>query len=142
MCACVRCPYPVLEAGHGEVQQVQQAVDLHHRQVRHPLLQEARVSVLQHPQEAHQQGAAALRRQGAGLAPGLAVAAVVAVVGVVVVDRGGHTHTRIRATSNPFTTGLTQTPEPQRYTKPSPRFVAYLFFNRETQSKGPLTSGL
>ena len=78
----VMCPNPVLEAGHREVQQVQQPVDLHHRQVRHPLLQEARVGVLQHPQETHQQGAAALGRQGAGLPPGL----------VVVVVRGRHTH--------------------------------------------------
>jgi len=62
------CSYLVLEAGHAEVEQVQQPVDLQHREVRHPSLQQAGVGVLQHPQEAHQQGAAALRRQTAGLA--------------------------------------------------------------------------
>lgn len=61
----------VFKAGDTEVQQIQQAVDLQHRQVRHPALQECCICILQHPQETHQQGSAALGRQRAGLAPGL-----------------------------------------------------------------------
>lgn len=61
----------VFKAGDTEVQQIQQTVDLQHRQVRHPALQECCICILQHPQETHQQGSAALGRQRAGLAPGL-----------------------------------------------------------------------
>lgn len=61
----------VFEAGDAEVQQIQQAVDLQHRQIGHPALQESSVGILQHPQETYQQSPAALGRQRAGLAPGL-----------------------------------------------------------------------
>ena len=64
--------YLVLKAGDGEVQQLQQTVDLQHRQVRHPALQERGVHILQHPEEAHQQSPAALCRQRAALTPRLA----------------------------------------------------------------------
>ncbi len=53
------------------MQQVQQAVDLLYRQIRHPALQESSICILQHPQETHQQSPAALSRQRAGLAPSL-----------------------------------------------------------------------
>ena len=53
------------------MQQIQQAVDLQHRQIRHVALQESSICILQHPQEAHQQRPAALGGQRAGLAPGL-----------------------------------------------------------------------
>lgn len=54
------------------MQQIQQAVDLQYRQVRHPALQKGCICILQHPQETHQQSPATLRRQGAGLAGRLA----------------------------------------------------------------------
>lgn len=50
------------------MQQIQQAVDLQHRQVGHPALQESCICILQHPQETHQQSAATLCRQSPGLA--------------------------------------------------------------------------
>lgn len=53
------------------MQQIQQAVDLQDRQIRHPALQESCIGVLQHPQETHQKCPAALSRQRAGLAPRL-----------------------------------------------------------------------
>lgn len=53
------------------MQQIQQAVDLQHRQIRHPALQESCIGILQHPQETHQKRPAALSRQRAGLAPRL-----------------------------------------------------------------------
>ena len=56
--------YLVLEAGHAEEEQVQQAVELGHRQVCEPLLQHHLVGVLQHPQQADQQAAAGLGREG------------------------------------------------------------------------------
>lgn len=63
--------YLVFKAGDTEMQQIQQAVDLQHRQIGHPALQESSVCVFQHPQETHQQSPAALCRQRAALAPGL-----------------------------------------------------------------------
>lgn len=60
--------YFVFKTGDTEMQQIQQAVDLQHRQVRHPALQESCICILQHPQETHQQSPAALCRQSAGLA--------------------------------------------------------------------------
>lgn len=53
------------------MQQIQQAVDLLYRQIRHPALQESSICILQHPKETHQQSPAALSRQRAGLAPSL-----------------------------------------------------------------------
>lgn len=53
------------------MQQIQQAVDLQDRQIRHPALEESRIGILQHPQETHQKCPAALSRQRAGLAPRL-----------------------------------------------------------------------
>ena len=63
--------YLVFKAGDTEMQQIQQAVDLQNREIRHPALQESSICILQHPQETHQQSPAALGGQGAGLAPGL-----------------------------------------------------------------------
>lgn len=63
--------YLVFKAGDTEMQQIQQAVDLQHRQIRHPALQESCICILQNPQETHQQSPAALGGQRAGLAPGL-----------------------------------------------------------------------
>lgn len=63
--------YLVFKAGDTEMQQIQQAVDLQYRQIRHPALQESCICILQYPQETHQQSSAALGRQRAGLAPRL-----------------------------------------------------------------------
>lgn len=63
--------YLVFKAGDTEMQQIQQAVDLQYRQIRHPALQESCICILQHPQETHQQSPAALCRQRAGLTPSL-----------------------------------------------------------------------
>lgn len=75
---CVKGPFIsrplsdlVLEAGHAEVEHVQQAVELRHGQVCEPLLQHHLIGVLQHPQQADEQAAAGLRREGAVLTRGL-----------------------------------------------------------------------
>lgn len=64
--------YFVFKTGDAELQQIQQAVDLQHWQIRHPALQESCICILQHPQEAHQQSPATLCWQRAGLAGRLA----------------------------------------------------------------------
>lgn len=60
-------PHLVLEAGHAEVEKVQQAVELRHRQVVEPLLQHQLISVLQHPQQTDEQAAAGLGQEAAVL---------------------------------------------------------------------------
>lgn len=60
-------PHLVLEAGHAEVEQVQQAVELRHRQVVEPLLQHQLVCVLQHPQQTDEEAAAGLGQEAAVL---------------------------------------------------------------------------
>lgn len=60
-------PHLVLEAGHAEVEQVQQAVELRHRQVVEPLLQHQLVCVLQHPQQTDEKAAAGLGQEAAVL---------------------------------------------------------------------------
>lgn len=64
---CSDEPHLVLEAGHAEVEKVQQAVELRHRQVVEPLLQHQLVSVLQHPQQADEKAAAGLGQEAAVL---------------------------------------------------------------------------
>lgn len=59
--------YLVFETGQTEVKKIKQAVDLWHRQVWHPSLQQPCVCILQHPQETNQQRLAALSREGATL---------------------------------------------------------------------------
>lgn len=63
----------VLEAGDAEVEHVQQAVELRHRQVSEPLLQHQLVCVLQHPQQTDEQTATGLGREGAVLTGGLGI---------------------------------------------------------------------
>lgn len=53
------------------MQQIEEAVDLQDRQIRHPSLQQSSIGILQHPKETHQQSPTALSRQGTGLAPRL-----------------------------------------------------------------------
>ena len=67
----MRPSHLVLEAGDAEVEHVQDAVELGDGQVSEPLLQHHLVSVLQHPQQADEQAAAGLRREGAMLTSGL-----------------------------------------------------------------------
>lgn len=64
-------PDLVLEAGHAEIQHVQQSVELGDGQVREPLLQHHLICVLQHPKQADEQAAAGLCREGAVLTRGL-----------------------------------------------------------------------
>ncbi len=59
--------YLVLETGETEVKKIKQAVDLWHRQVWDPALQQLCVCILQHPQETNQQCLAALCREHATL---------------------------------------------------------------------------
>lgn len=59
--------YLVFETGKTEVKKIKQAVDLWHRQVWDPALQQPCVCVLQHPQKTNQQRPAALCREGATL---------------------------------------------------------------------------
>lgn len=58
-----RCGYLVLKAGDTEVEEIQQAVELGHWQVREPLLQHQLICVLQHPQQTDKQAAAGLGRE-------------------------------------------------------------------------------
>ncbi len=59
--------YLVFETGQTEVKKIKQAVDLWHRQVWDPALQQPCVCILQHPQETNQQRPAALCRGSATL---------------------------------------------------------------------------
>lgn len=68
--ALLKC-HLILEAGDAEVEHVQQAVELRHRQVSEPLLQHQLVCVLQHPQQTDEQAPTGLRGEGAMLTGGL-----------------------------------------------------------------------
>lgn len=64
---CSGEPHLVLEAGDAEVEKVQQAVELRHRQVVEPLLEHQLVGVLQHPQQTDEEAAAGLGQEAAVL---------------------------------------------------------------------------